>query len=438
MLNSRTPLSLSLLIPLLLLTVLSACGAGTTTASGATQKGSTTIEIGTDFPVSGQESTTGKPIEDGARLAISEANSTHMIPGYTFSIVPKDDVGPAGVHDPAVGAQNVSSLIGDALVAGIIGPYNSSVAKAQMPLANQAPIAMISPGTSNQCLTKDSAAVGCDGKNDILPSVRPTGHITYFRIITTDDHQGVSAAYAYQVLHYRKAFVIDDAETYGIGIASTFKTKWQQLGGTLLGYASEQSNTTSYVALLTQIATMHPDLIYFGGLDSTGGILIRQQMLQVPGLKNTPFMGADGIATPSFASTIGLTGGPIYATLTVPDVTKNPTAANFVSRYQAAYGTLGAFSPEGYDSTMILLQAIKRVLASGVSTPHDKEDAAGAKTFRQAVIDALFKTDYTGVTGHHTFDANGDTTNDYLSIYKLVAAADGKPAWVFQTQLKLQ
>ncbi len=78
------------------------------------------------------------------------------------------------------------------------------------------------------------------------------------------------------------------------------------------------------------------------------------------------------------------------------------------------------------------------MISSGVSTPHDKSDTTGAKTFRQAIIDALFKTDYTGVTGHHTFDANGDTTNDYLSIYKLAAGANGKPAWIFQTHLKLQ
>lgn len=438
MLNSRTHTFISLTLSLLLLTILSACGSGITTTSGAKQTGSTTIEIGTDFPVSGREATTGKPIEDGVRLAIDEANASHMIPGYTFRVVAKDDVGPSGLHDPDVGAQNVTALIGDALVAGIIGPYNSSVARSQMPIANEAPIAMISPGTSNQCLTKSSAAVGCSGKNDIIQAVRPTGHVTYFRTITTDDHQGASAIYAYQVLHYRKVFIIDDAETYGIGVATTFKTEWQKLGGTLLGYTSEPGTTTSYLALLTQIAGMHPDLIYFGGLDSTGGIYLRQQMLQVPALKNTSFMGADGLATPSFASTIGLTGGPVYATLTVPDVTKDPAASGFVSKYEAAYGQLGAFSPAGYDSTNILLQAIKRVLASGVSTPHDKSDAAGAKIFRQAIINALFKTDYTGVTGHHTFDANGDTTNDYLSIYKLAAGANGKPAWIYQVQLKLQ
>ena len=36
-----------------------------------------------------------------------------------------------------------------------------------------------------------------------------------------------------------------------------------------------------------------------------------------------------------------------------------------------------------------------------------------------AVISALKQTDYTGPTGHHTFDANGDTTNKVVSVFML-------------------
>ena len=77
----------------------------------------------------------------------------------------------------------------------------------------------------------------------------------------------------YKVLGLHTVYVINDAETYGIGIANAFVGEWQNLGGTLLGQASEPGTTTSYVALLTQIAALHPDFIYFGGLDSTGCLL---------------------------------------------------------------------------------------------------------------------------------------------------------------------
>src|SRR5216684_2477182 len=289
----------------LFLAILTACGAGTTTGTpgGTPGTGSTTIKIATDLPVSGKDTSSGKPAEDGANLAVMEANANKTIPGYTLVFVPKDDVGANGLHDPAVGAQNVTALVGDALVAGIVGPFNSSVAKAEMPITNQAPLAQISPANTNPCLTKDTEASSCSGKNDLIPTLRPTGKVNYFRVATTDTSQGAANADYQAKLGYKKVYVIDDAETYGIGIAKYFTAEWQKLNLTVLGHASEPGTTTSYVSLLTQIASTHPDFIYFGGVDSTGGTLVRQQMQQVPGLQNLPYAGGDGIVTPSFAST---------------------------------------------------------------------------------------------------------------------------------------
>ena len=421
----------------LFLAILTACGAGTTTGTpgGTPGTGSTTIKIATDLPVSGKDTSSGKPAEDGANLAVMEANANHTINGYTLVFDPKDDVGANGLHDPAVGAQNVTALVGDALVAGIVGPFNSSVAKAEMPITNQAPIAQISPANTNQCLTKDTADSGCSGSADLLPTLRPTGKVTYFRIATTDDHQGpVGADYLYKTLGYKKAYVIDDAETYGIGIANTFTTEWKTDGGTVLGRSSEPSSTTSYVSLLTQIATTHPDVIYFGGLDSTGGILIRQQMLQVPTLKNTPMGGGDGIVTPSFASTIGTSsGGPVYGTVAVVDTTVIPSAAAFRTKYASTFtDPLNVYSAAAYDCANILIQAIKTALANGAHTPANSGDLAGAKAFRQAVINAMQGTSWAGITGQQAFDSNGDTTNKVISIYQL-AAVNGKPDWKYLT-----
>src|SRR5947209_6653942 len=127
--------ALAMGIPLLL-ALLAACGAGTTGtggtgSGGSAPAGSTTIKIATELPVSGKDESSGKPAENGAHLAVDQANANHTIPGYTLVFDPKDDVGPNGTNDPAVGAQNVTALVGDALVAGIVGPFNSSVAKAE-------------------------------------------------------------------------------------------------------------------------------------------------------------------------------------------------------------------------------------------------------------------------------------------------------------------
>ena len=434
--NRSRIMALAMGIPLLL-AILAACGSGTTTTTtgggGTTPTaGSTIIKIATDLPVSGKDESSGKPAENGAHLAVDQANANHTIPGYTLVFVPKDDVGPAGIHDPAVGAQNMRALIGDALVAGIVGPFNSSVAKAEMPITNPAPLAQISPANTNPCLTKEGAAVGCTGANDLVPTLRPTGKVSYFRIATTDDHQGPAGAdYLYKTLSYKSVYVIDDAETYGIGIADAFSKEWQSLGGKVLGRSSEPSTTTSYVSLLTQIAPKHPDVIYFGGLDSTGGILIRQQMEQVPALKNLPFAGGDGLVTSIFSNTIGLNrAGPIYGTVATVDVAQVPAATTFIQQYNSVYGAanFGAYSAAGYDCANILIQAIKTALANGAHTPRDSSDAAGAKAFRQAVINAIQGISFDGILGHQAFDSNGDTTDRVITIYKVGPNPPGKPA----------
>ena len=422
----------------LLLGILAACGAGATTPP-TTPTGSTTIKIATDLPTSGKDASSGKPTENGAHMAVDQANANHTIPGYTLVFVPKDDVGVSGLHDPTVGAANVRALIGDALIAGVVGPFNSSVAKAEMPITNQAPLAQISPANTNQCLTKDTAESGCTGSNDLIPTLRPTGKVSYFRIATTDDHQGPAGAdYLYKTLGYKKVYVIDDAETYGIGIANSFTKEWQVDGGTVLGRSSEPSTTTSYVSLLTSIATKSPDVIYFGGLDSTGGILIRQQMLQVPGLKSIPFGGGDGLVTSGFSSNVSASsGGSVYGTVATVDIAKvgGSQASTFIQQYDATYGAanFGAYSAAGFDCANILIQAIKTALANGAHTPQNSSDAAGATAFRQAVINAIQGISFDGVLGHQAFDANGDTTNRVITIYKLGPAPSGTfvstPGW---------
>jgi len=415
----------------LLLTILVACGgSGVGTGGTTSTAGSTVIKIATDLPVSGKDESGGKPAENGAHLAVDQANANHTIPGYTLQFVPKDDVGPSGAHDPAVGKANVTALIGDALVAGIVGPFNSNVAVTEMPLTNNAPIALISPSNTNPCLTKEGAAVGCTGANDKVPALRPTKKVNYFRLASTDDLQGPAMAdYLTNTYHYKKAYVIDDTETYGAGLASYFIQEWKKLGGTVVDDKSHSvKSTTSYVNLLTSAGNSHPDVIYYGGVYATGGTLIRKQMLTVPTLKNTPFAGGDGIQDISFAKAVGFSGGGIYATVAAPDPTKIPSAQQFITDYKAAYGDVGPYSATAYDAMNVLIQAVKTALTK-THTPKDSGDTEQATTFRQAVIDALAATSYDGVTGHTGFDENGDTTNKIFTIYAVADLGGGKVDW---------
>lgn len=415
---------------ILLLGTLAACGAGTQTTTSTNAV--VTIKIATELPVSGQDESSGKPAENGAHLAVDQANKSNFLPGYQFVFDPQDDVGASGVHDPSVGAKNVTSLIGDAEVAGIVGPFNSSVAEAEMPIANQAPIALISMANTNTCLTQTAAATGCTGSNLLVPKLRPTGNVTYFRIATTDTHQGgVGADFSYKTLGLKSAYVIDDTELYGVGLSNSFITQFKADGGTILGHDSIAS-TNDYSQELTKIAHLKPAFIYFAGLDSTGGISIAKQMGKTPGLANTPLLGGDGLQTSSFATAIGTNGVKVYSTVAAVDPTQLPSAANFLKQYNATYGqkAYGAYSAGGYDCAEIMLNAIKAAIQGGAKPPTTSSDSETAKTFRQAVIAALAKTDYNGVTGHQSFDANGDTTDKTITVYQL-ADVSGAAGWKY-------
>ena len=425
--------ALSMGIPMLL-AILAACGSGSTGGNGGstpTSTASAVIKIATELPVSGKDESSGKPTENGAHLAVDQANANHTIPNVTLVFDPKDDVGPSGTNDPVVGAANIRALVGDAEVAGVVGPFNSAVAKSEMPISNLAPLAQISPANTNTCLTQEGAAVGCSGANDLVPTLRPTGKVTYFRIATTDSHQGPAGAdYLYKTKGYHKVYVIDDTTTYGVGIADAFSKEWTTDGGTVLGRSSEPPTTTSYVSLLTQIASKKPDVIYFGGLDSTGGILIRQQMEQVPGLGSLPFAGGDGLVTSTFSKTIGTSGGgPIFGTVATTDVAQASGAQAFLQAYNSTYGAanLGAYSAAGYDCANIIIQAIKTAIAGGAKPPTSSGDSATAKTFRQAVINAIQNIQFNGVLGPQSFDSNGDTTNRVITIYQVGANPPNVP-----------
>ncbi len=429
--------ALTLGIPLLL-SLLAACGAGTTTTTST--QATKTIKIGSDFPISGKDESTGLPAQDGAQYAVDEANSQNFLPGYTFVYEHKDDVGPSGAHDPSVALKNYNDLIGDAEVAGVVGPINSSVAQAVMPTTNQAPIAMISPSNSNDCLTQDTPDWECTGSNELVQKVRPTGKVTYFRTSTRDQYQGGALAeYAYKTLKYHSAFVIDDTETYGAGLAKNFiHTFHDVLGGTITnGTSTSIKVQNDYSNVLTTAASQHPDVIFFGGNDSTGGDTIREQMSKVSGLEKTPFMLGDGSKTSSFAKAIiPLAGGPVYGSALGVDVNSSQSskAKTFLDGYKKKYGAdaYGAYTGGGYDDTWILIQAIKAAIDKHATPPANSNNSAQAKTFRQAVIDAIKQTSYDGATGNQSFDANGDTVNKTVSIYTLgkVGVADG---WKFLT-----
>ena len=400
-------------LAILMLTALvaSAC------SSAASTTGPKVAKIGVELPLSGAELPNGDPTLKGVQLAIEQ----NPVAGYDVQTSVKDDA-LNGKHDPQTGATNIGQLVSDSSVFAVVGPFNSNVAQAEIPVSNSAGLIQCSPANTNPSLTKGDTAKALRKDNP--------DKISYVRVATTDDIQGQAGAdIAYTVAKAKSAYVVDDTETYGKGIADAFAAEWTKLGGQVVGREGAPKGTTDYTAILTKFKDAAPDAVFYGGVTATGGGLVRKQMPQV-GLDKIAYLGGDGIqdgpgsVEGSFINIAGAAAANSFSS--VAAIAEYPGKADFDAKYKAAYNEeAGAYSASGYACAQILLQAIKTAASKGDVT-RESVRAAGVDT----------NTTFETVLGPVKFDAVGDTNQKIISLYKTdLTAASGKGDWVFDSQV---
>ncbi len=280
-----TPRPLLILFASLAFTgTLNACSNGHT--SSTQSPAGSAVKIGIDLPTSGGDASVGLSTQQGALLAIEQAKKGGLPAGMTVSAYPLDDA-VQGVHSPQQGVANVRNFVSDGAVLAMVGPYNSNVAAAEIPVTNAAGLVQIGPSVVSDGLTIGSAAASLRRANP--------GTDAFFRVCTTDSRQGSALAQFARKLKYRSVYIIDDNETYGLDLANRFETDFKSLGGSVIGHDHIAKNTQDFKALLIKVAGTKPDVIFYGGVTSTGGGLIRKQMFDA-GMSKVPFMGGDGIA----------------------------------------------------------------------------------------------------------------------------------------------
>lgn len=395
---------------LALAVLLSACSSSSTSSSSSSAASSApaasggVIKIGIDLPLSGADAADGIPTQNGAELAIDQANAHGFADGkYTLQASVLDDA-VQGVHDPAAGAQNVKTFIADSAVLAMIGPFNSNVAKSEIPLTNDAGLVQISPSNTNDGLT-----VGTDAKQ--LRTAHPDTN-SYFRVCTKDSRQGGALAQFAQRLGFKKVYVIDDNETYGKGLADNFVATFKSIGGTVLGRDHITANQQDFKALLTKVKATAPDAVFYGGTTSTGGGLLRRQMADV-GMAATPYMGGDGISdTDEFVKEAGpQMARNVYYSFAAPDVTKLPAAQSFVKAYRARFhADVGAYSANAYAAAEIEIAAIAKAI---------KDENGGMPTRADVLRNVAATSDFETPIGKVGFDSSGDTTAPMLTLKEL-------------------
>jgi len=367
-------------------------------AAPAAAASGTLIKVATQTPLSGPQSVLGTAIRNGAQLAMEQFGTGLSDLGFTVELAPYDDQA-----SPDTGVANANQIIADPAVLCLDGHLNSGVMLQSMEVYHTGGLAAVSPANTN-------------------PLVTTTGYPEINRIVGRDDVQGVvGAEFAFNELGLSTVYIIHDQTAYGQGIAEFFRQKAEELGMTVLGFegSEEQSNFTS---IITPILAANPDLVYFGGIYSQGGLLLKQ--LRESGI-TADFMGPDGLDSSEMANLAGDFVKDMYFTTTAGPLSLFPKAEAFIADYETRFGEqVQPYAAEGFDAMMICLQGIQAAA-----------EAAGGMPTRAQVAEAVRATaDYDGITGIKTFNDIGDIEVAQYFVKKVIsgAAADWGAAEVVQ------
>ncbi|AVR98284.1 branched-chain amino acid ABC transporter substrate-binding protein [Pseudoduganella armeniaca] len=340
------------------------------------------VKIGYVGPMSGQSAHLGKDTQNGTRLAIEDLNAKGFkIDGkpVKFVLVAEDDAA-----DPKQ-ATSAAQKLADTKVNGVIGHQTSGTSIPASRIYYNAGIPQISASATSPVYTHQKFN-------------------TTFRLVANDNKLGATLGqYAVQKLGAKKIAVIDDRTAYGQGVADEFGKGARKAGGVQI-VAREFTNdkATDFNAILTNIRSKNPDLVFFGGMDSVGGPLLRQ--MKALGIKGK-LMGGDGICTEAMPRLAGPTAGDeaiVCAEAGGVAPGQQKKMEEFAARYKQRYNeSLQIYAPYAYDAVMTMAQAMA--------------DAKSADP--KKYLPYLAKVKYAGITGDIAFDAYGDIRDGALTLY---------------------
>ncbi len=324
-----------------------------------------TVVIGMLGPLSGDYATYGTSVANGVELAINEANASGNY-SYRF-VLQKEDT--RGDQVQALNAMN--KLIELDRVTAIVGAVLSGETLTAGPIAQDAGVPMITPSAT-------------------APAVSEIGDYEFRNVITDDVQAAQMAEYAINSLGLRRFAILHANNDYGVALRRAFEAGVQANGGQVVAVESYLDGDSNFSAQLTNIARQNPEALYIGGYYTEAAKIAQQAALQ--GL-NVRLMGADGFDSPELISLGGAAVEGALFTSGFYNATEDPLAAEFVRKYEAAYGMKpDMFAANAYDSARIILEAIQAVGPN-----------------RAAVRDWIANVqDFPGVTGVTTFADNGD------------------------------
>ncbi len=355
-------------------------------AAGVVLAGTTAsaqIKIGIGGPFTGPNAAFGAQMRNGAEQAAADINAAGGINGQKIELSFGDDV-----SDPKQGVSVANKFVGDG-VKFVIGHFNSGVSMPASEVYAENGLFMLTPASTN-------------------PTVTERGLWNVLRICGRDDQQGmVAGKYITDNLKGKKVAVVHDKTTYGKGLADETKKAINTAGVKEVLYEGVNTNEKDFSALVSKIKAAGADIVYWGGLHTEGGLIVRQMRDQ--GVQAV-LMSGDGIVTDEFAA---IAGPGVVGTLMTfaPDPQRKPEAAEVVKKFLAKN-----FKPEAYT---LYSYAAMQIIAQAATEAKSLDPKKVGEVTRSGKV---FKT----VLGDISFDKKGDRTDADYTMYVWKKMTDGK------------
>ncbi|MDH4981553.1 branched-chain amino acid ABC transporter substrate-binding protein [Hyphomicrobium sp. D-2] len=345
------------------------------------------LKIGVAGPMTGTDAAFGAQLKNGVEQAVADINAAGGIAGKQLELVVGDDAA-----DPRQGVSVANNFLGEG-VNFVVGHFNSGVTMPASEVYVDNGILMITPASTN-------------------PSITERKLWNVFRTCGRDDQQGAVAG-QHIATHFKdkKIAIIHDKTTYGRGLADQTKKAMNDLGVTETVYEGVGAGEKDFTALVSKLKNAEIDVLYWGGVHTAGGLILRQMRDQ--GLQAV-FMSGDGIASDEFAAIAGPGAEGTLMTFG-PDPQKRPEAKEIISRFEAREYKPEAYTLYSYAAVQILKQAIEATQSTDPKTV--------AAYMRTGV---LFNT----VIGDIAFDEKGDIKQVAYVMYTWTKQPDGRITYV--------
>lgn len=337
-----------------------------------------TLKIGVQAPITGKYANEGQGIDQAVRLLAAQYNAKGGVLGKKIEVVSCDDEGTA--MKAAICAKD---LVNKGVLA-VIGSYTSTCAEAAEPTYYRAGVLQTSDGTSD--------------------TLTQHGYWTFFRNSFPNSAEAdFTADYLVNHKKYKRIAILSDFSTYSDGLGTAVEKAVKAAGGNVIYRGKIQSGSQNFTPVLTDIKSKHPDVIYFSGYYTDGGLL-RAQQVQL-GIK-AAFVGGDSNDNPDYLKLAGkYAAGSYLINVPTPEMLPYPLAKDFLKAYKAKYHMM---PPSIW--TLLNADGMRAIL-------YAMEQNGTTDTKKAAEYLHNTMKDYPGITGPITFAKDGNRVGSLYMAY---------------------